>query len=101
MSFKIKKKDLNIIWPISILKFLLPLLSFGLFGQIFLFLIVIFDCQDGHSYASEEVKCRSGNWFLIFSPFAVLAMILHILLGFLTNQLYYKTIFVSSKNDVI
>ena len=93
MSFKIKKKDLNIIWPISILKFILPLLSFGLFGQIFLFLILLFDCDNGNSYISEEIKCRNGYWFMIFSPFIAITMIIHILLGLLTNQLYYRSIF--------
>ena len=101
MSFKIKMKDLNITWPILILKFILPLLSFGLFGQIFLFLILLFDCDNGYSYISEEIKCRNGYWFMIFSPFIAITMIIHILLGLLTNQLYYRSIFALSKNDVL
>ena len=101
MLIKLKKKDLTILWPISLLRLILPIISFGLFGQIFLFLIVLFDCQDGHSYASEEVKCKDGNWYILYSPFVGISILLHILLGIMTNLLYHRSVFVSSKNDIL
>ena len=49
MSYKIKNKQLNNLWAISILKFCLPFFSVCFFGQSFLLLTTIFDCQNGFS----------------------------------------------------
>lgn len=37
MIYVIKMKKLDIIWPISILKYFLPIMCFGFFGHTFLF----------------------------------------------------------------
>ena len=76
-------------------------MSFGFFGQIFLLLTTFFDCQNGNSYVSTELKCRTGNWFTYFYPFIILAIILHICVAFLTSLLYYKSIFAPSISDVL
>jgi len=86
---------------ISILRIMLPVMSFGFFGQIFLLLTTFFDCQNGNSYVSTQLKCRTGNWFIYFFPFIVLAIILHICVALLTNLLYYKSIFIPSYSDVL
>ena len=86
---------------ISILRFMLPVMSFGFFGQIFLLLTTFFDCQNGKSYVSTELKCRTGNWFTYFSPFIVLAIILHICIAILTSLLYFKSVFVPSMFDIL
>ena len=86
---------------ISFLRFMLPVMSFGFFGQVFLLLTTFFDCQNGNSYFSTQLKCRTGNWFIYFYPFIILAIILHILVAFLTNLLYYKSVFVPSNSDVL
>ena len=99
--YRIKKKMLTINWPIMILRIYLPICSIGLFGQIFLFLMTLFDCQDGHSYISTELACRTGDWFIYHSPFVIIALIFHILLALLTNSLYYKSLFILSKSDVL
>ena len=77
MSFRIKNKKLNILWPISILKFCLPFFSVCFFGQSFLLLTTIFDCQNGFTYVSQELICRTGLWFSIDAPLSAIAMVLH------------------------
>ena len=95
-----KKNKLKIKLPIILLRILLPIISMGFFGQIFLLLSTLFHCENGHSYISEELKCRTGSWFLYYSPFAAVAMLLHCIIAFITITLYYKSFFVS-KTDVI
>ena len=101
LSYRIKKKMPRINCLISILRIMLPVMSFGFFGQIFLLLTTFFDCQNGNSYVSTQLKCRTGNWFIYFFPFIVLAIILHICVALLTNLLYYKSIFIPSYSDVL
>ena len=93
MSYKVKNKQLKILWPISILKIFLPFFSVCLFGQSFLLLTTIFDCQNGFAYVSKDLICREGLWFSIDAPLAAIAMILHTLLALITNTLYYKSAF--------
>ena len=101
MSYRIKNKQLNILWPISILKFCLPFFSVCFFGQSFLLLTTIFDCQSGFAYVSKQLICRTGLWFQIDAPLALLAMILHAILAIITNTLYYKSTFVKFGSDVL
>ena len=101
LSYRVKNKMPRIKYLISFLRFMLPVMSFGFFGQVFLLLTTFFDCQNGNSYFSTQLKCRTGNWFIYFYPFIILAIILHILVAFLTNLLYYKSIFVPSNSDVL
>ena len=101
MSFRIKNKKLNILWPISILKFCLPFFSVCFFGQSFLLLTTIFDCQNGFTYVSQELICRTGIWFSIDAPLSAIAMVLHTIIALITNTLYYKSIFVKKGPDVL
>ena len=101
MSFRIKNKKLNILWPISILKFCLPFFSVCFFGQSFLLLTTIFDCQNGFTYVSQELICRTGLWFSIDAPLSAIAMVLHTIIALITNTLYYKSIFVKKGPDVL
>ena len=101
LSYRVKNKMPRIKYLISFLRFMLPVMSFGFFGQVFLLLTTFFDCQNGNSYVSTQLKCRTGNWFTYFYPFIILAIILHIFVAFLTNLLYYKSIFVPSNSDVL
>jgi len=101
MSYRIKNKLPRLNFIISFLRFILPIMSFGFFGQIFLLLTTFFDCQNGNSYVSAKLKCRTGNWFTYFFPFIVLAIILHISIALLTNLLYFKSIFIPSTSDIL
>ena len=101
LSYSIKNNKVIPMWSISFLRFILPIFSIGLFGQIFLFLITLFDCQNGKMYVSTELKCRSGNNYYIHFPFVLIAIILHIFVSLITNSLYYKSLFTNSKSDVL
>ena len=100
MIFKIKKKKIYYI-PLSILKLCLPFFSVCFFGQIFLLLRTIFDCQSGFAYVSKELVCRKGIWFSIDAPLAGIAMVLLIILALITNTLYYKSSFVKNGSDIL
>ena len=101
MSYIIKNKKLEILWPISILKFCLPFFSVCFFGQFFLLLTTIFDCQNGYAYVSKELMCRTGVWFSIDAPLSAIAMVLHTVIALITNYLYYKSTYVKSGSDVL
>ena len=101
MSYRIKNKNYKILWPIPILKFCLPFISVFFFGQIFLLLTTIFDCQNGKAYVSKELACRTGIWFSIEAPLTIIAIILFVLLSLITNNLYYKSTFVRDDSDVL
>ena len=101
MSYRIKNKNYRILWPISILKFGLPFFCMFFFGQIFLLLTTIFDCQNGKTYVSKELNCRTGLWFSIEAPLTLIAMIFFVLLSLITNTLYYKSTFVKNGSDVL
>ena len=84
-----------------ILRICLPIISVGLFGQIFFFLTTLFICENGNSYISKELECRNGDWYEYYSPFIIIAMIFHIFIALLTNTLYYKTAFIVCKSDIL
>ena len=101
ISFKIKNDKLNILWPVTILKFCLPFFSFDFFSQSFLLKLTIFDCINGNSFANEEVKCRTGLWFFLVSPFTFLALLIHVSYAIITNLLYYKPKFINYGSNLL
>ena len=101
MAYRIKNKKLNILWPITILKFCLPILSFTFFGQIFLLLATIFDCRDGNTFVSENIKCRTGKWFQFFGPLTGIALFFEVFIALMTNMLYFEPIFYNSSSDIL
>jgi len=101
MAYKIKRKKRIILWPIKILKYTLPLFSFGFHGQIFLMFTTIFYCRKKESSTSPYLKCRPEHWFSKIKPIGGIAMFLHFLIAFITNTLYYKPIFIHCKSDLL
>ena len=99
--FKIKKNNLKVIWPISVLRFCLPICCIGFFGQIALILTTLFNCTNGHAYISEYLPCREGSLFIYFSPFIFIAIFFHFILSLITNILYYKSLFIKDKSDIL
>ena len=100
MLYIIKKK-IKRMWPLPILNFLISTICIGFFGQTFLFLLVFFDCDGDKSYISSKLKCREGNWFNFFWPFILLAILIHICISILANNLYYKNIFDKNNRDIL
>ena len=101
MSYRIKNKKINILWPITVLKFCLPFFSVCFFGQTFLLLTTVFDCQNGYAYVSTELICRTGLWFSVDAPLCAVGMALLSLIALITNSLYYKSTFLKSGSDVL
>ena len=63
MSFRLNAGKYNILWPIDILKYCLPIMSQTLFGQIFILLISAFKCKGGRLYYNSKVDgCKVGTW---------------------------------------
>ena len=94
-------KNKKVIWPISILRILLPLFCVGFYGQIFVFFSTLFDCQNGKMYVSTKLNCRTGNNFLFHSVFVFIAMFFLFIISLITNSLYYKSLFNPCKSDVL
>ena len=93
-----KKK---LLLPIKILRVLLPLISYFFFGQFFSFFISLFYCRKDESFESPYLQCLTGLWIYSLAPTAIIAMIFQIIIGFITNSLYYKPIFNKSGSDIL
>ena len=100
MAIRIKNKKLNILWPISILKFTLIFMSFTFFSQSFLSLLTVFQCKEGHSFISENLKCRSGIWFYIIGSIIGISLIFQIIIALTTASLFFKPIFINTDSDL-
>jgi len=100
MAIRIKNKKLNILWPISILKFTLIFMSFTFFSQSFLSLLTVFQCKEGHSFISENLKCRAGIWFYIIGSISGIALIFQIIIALITASLFFKPIFINTDSDL-
>ena len=101
MLYRIRNNRRKIMWPILILRYSLPILCFGFYGQIFLMFTTIFYCRKSVSSTSPYFKCRPGHWFNKIKPIAGIAMFLNFLIAFITNTLYYKPIFMRSDVDLL
>ena len=67
MCFRLKKGKYNILWPINILKYILPLITSTFFGQIFILLISAFKCKEGRLYYNSKASCTIGPWFYVIN----------------------------------
>ena len=86
---------------IKILRVLLPLISYFLFGQFFSFFISLFYCKKDDTFESPYLRCLTGLWIYSLAPTAIIAMIFQIIIGLITNSLYYKPIFNKSSSDIL
>ena len=93
LNYIAKKK---ILWIIIILRYLLPFISYFFFGQFFTLFISLFYCRKEESYESPYLHCLTGLWIYSLAPAGIIAMIFEIIIGFITNSLYYKPIFKDS-----
>ena len=100
MAIRIINKKLNILWPISILRFTLVFMSFTFFSQSFLSLLTIFQCKENHSFISENLKCRAGVWFYIMGSVIGIALIFQISVALITASFYFKPIFINTGSDL-
>jgi hypothetical protein len=101
MLFTINKQKLYFFWPITLFKIILPFISMTFYGQIFLLFITVFNCTDGYAYVKTNIKCRTGLWFKILSPMAVIAIILHMSISIITILLYFNPMFSNVNSNIL
>ena len=82
------------------MRYTLPILSFGFYGQIYLLFTSVFYCRKDETPTSPYLKCRD-TWFNKMKPLVGLAMGLHFLISFITNTLYYQPTFIKCKTDLL
>ena len=97
MAFRIKYRKIKNFWIVNILRFTLPIISYFFFGQIFIVLTSVFYCRKEESYESPYLHCLEGLWIYSMKPAAIIALILQIIIGFVTNTLYYIQYFEKKK----
>ena len=88
---------------ISILTFVIPMISTTFFGQIFYTLLSIFDCNyvTNSSFFSESEECLQGMWFNIESIFCIIAMICLFCIAYVTNSIFYIPMCLKGSNKKI
>ena len=101
MSFRLKSGKYDIQWPITVLKYLLPIICTTFFGHIFLLLTSTFKCLMGKLYYAATIKCEIGLWYYITAPLSVLAMIDQIILSYITISIYYQADFIIEGNNLL
>ena len=101
MSLRLKKGKYNLLWPISILKYCLPLISSTFFGQTFLLLLSAFICVNGKTYYDENVYCGQSLFYFFSIPASVLAILIQIMLSYITISMHYQPDFIYEGNDLL
>ena len=100
MSFRLKSKKTDILWPINILKYCLPLFFITFFGQTFFLIISLFECKNGKRYYDQNVFCKN-KWFYGLLPFSIISLIIQLFISFLTVSMYYKPDYINNKTDSV
>ena len=103
MIYFFEFKKTNLIWKISIiiLRIILPFFSYFFFGQVFSFLTSVFYCRKEVSYESPYLHCLEGLWIYSLTPASIIAMVFQVIIGFITNSLYYKPVFDNNSPDFL
>ena len=101
MSFRLKSGKYDIQWPISLLKYLLPLLCSTFFGHIFALLTSTFKCLSGRLYFGSSAPCKIGLWYYITNPLSIIFMIILIILSYITISIYYQADFIIEGNNLL
>ena len=91
------------IWIISILTFIIPLISRSFFGQIFHSLLAIFYCnyETNSSFYSESEQCLEGIWFKIEAILCLIAIVFLFFIAYVTNCVFYIPMCLKGKNKKI
>ena len=102
MCFRLNARKYNVLWPITILKYCLPIICKTFYGQIFILLISAFKCKGGRLYYNSKIKnCKVGNWFYIGVPISSLAIIFQFILSYITNSMYYQADFIIEGKNLL
>ena len=101
MSLRLKKGKYNIIWPVSILKYCLPIICETFFSHCFILLISIYKCYSGKLYFTSKVSCQVNFLTYFNTPLSFILIILLILLSYMTISMHYNADFIIEGNDLL
>lgn len=102
MITRIMAGKFNILWPICLLCYALPLICQTFFGQIFLMLISIFKCwNENILYYGSKTECHPNNFYYVTLPICCIGLIIQIALSYVTISLYYQADFICDAGDVL
>ena len=101
LAFAIKYRERPSMWLINILKITIPFISYFFFGQILIVLTSVFYCRKEESYESPYLHCLGGFWIYSMVPAAIIGIILQIIIGFITNTLYFTQYFEKGRSDIL
>ena len=100
MIYRIYYNQLNILWPISLIRIFISFIFVTFFGHIILYFISIFYCDQGHAYISNKLQCK-GSWYLGHIPSVIISLLILIKVTIFTNLLYFKSPFCLSRSDTL
>jgi hypothetical protein len=100
MIYRIYHNQLNILWPLTIIRIFISFFFVTFFGHILLYFISIFYCDQDRAYISNTLQCR-GKWLLNHIPSVIISMVILIKITILTNLLYFKSPFNLSRSDIL
>ena len=101
MAFRLKEGKYNILWPICILKYCLPIICFTFFGQLFLLLLSIFICRNDKTYYDDKIPCRKNRFFYLSAPTSILGIIIQLILSYITISMYFVPDFINRGSDLL
>ena len=101
MAFRLRYRKVKRKWIIEILKLTLPVISYFFFGQIFIVLTSVFYCRKEELYESPYLHCLEGLWIYSLKPAAIIGIILQVIIGYITNSLYYTQYFEKGGSDLL
>ena len=101
MPFRLKDGKYNILWPICILKYCLPIICFTFFGQFFLLLISIFICRNDKTYYDDQIPCRKNKYFYLCAPSSIIGIIIQFILSYITISMHFIPDFINRGNDLL
>lgn len=90
-------------WIISLLTFIIPLISSSFFGQIFYSFLTIFYCdyETNSSFYSQSDQCLQGIMFQVEAILCIIAIVFLFLVAYVTNCVFYIPMCLKGNNKKI
>ena len=95
-----KSKNNHIMWPINILKYILPVVFITFFGQTFLLMISFYGSKGQKNYYNSSKS--SDIHFIILYFLSILTLIIQIFFGFIVVGMYFQPdFFINNKYSLL